>query len=275
MAISIRANINTMVVKLPIGIYLKKDDTRHETCVVRAMDGNDEEVVSEKKLRNNGAKMVTALLARKIIKVGEHDFPNGVGENVVREMFSDDRDTCLVAVRKLMRDEMEIDARCPQCGETEERVIYMSKKLAECKHWGDEEIHQTTNEVGVIEFELPDGLVVFDDSDNSEKICKKGKIQMPTGKMEELVAKNGMKNPGSANSVLLSSCIREIENIRRVDEDVVKAMSRNDREYLSSLVEDAKCGPNFLEEIECYSCDYEYKFMMQLPYFFTSGRSRK
>lgn len=274
MAISIRANINTMEVQLPIGIYLKKDDTRHKTCVVKAMDGNDEEIVSEKRIRNNGAKMVTALLARKIIKVGYNEYPNGVGEKVVSEMFSDDRDTCLVAVRQLMRDEMEIEARCPKCKDSVERVIKMSKKLAECKSWGDEDIHNTTDEVGVIAFDLPDGLIVADDSDGSEFLCKKGKIQMPTGKMEEIIAKNGMKNAGSANSTLLSSCIREIEHIRRVDEDVVKAMSRTDREYLSNLIEDAKCGPNFLVDIECDNCDHEFKFMMQLPYFFTSGRSR-
>lgn len=272
--LKISANVKTKEIILPIGIYLKKYDERFDTCVVVAMDGNDEERVSEKKLRNNGAKIVTALLGRKIIKVGDHDYPKGVGENVAREMFSEDRDTCLFAIRELMRDEMEYEARCPRCSCDIERVVHMSKKLDEISKWGDKEIHNTTNEVGVIAFDLPDGLIVEDTEAGTKLECKKGKIQMPTGKMEENIARDGMKNAGSANTTLLAACVREIENLRRVDEDVIKAMSKADREYLGKLIEEAKCGPTFIDDIECPDCDHKFRFFLQLPYFFTTGRNQ-
>ena len=272
--LQIRANIKTEEIILPMGIYLKKYDQRFNTCVVKAMDGNDEEAMSEKKIKNNGAKIVTKLLASKIIKVGDYDYPNGIGETIAREMFSEDRDTCLVAIRKLMKDEMEITAKCPRCGDEYTGTVLMSQLLDEVEAWGDKECHDETLPVGVLPFELPDGLLVTDD-DKQDVLCKKGKLIMPNGAMEESIASNGLNNVGRANSVLLSACILEIENIRKVDQYVVKAMSRVDREYLTKLINDAKCGPNLVVDLTCENCDNDFQFMLQLPYFFTTGRNQK
>lgn len=274
--LKIRANVNTKEVPLPIGIFLPKEGERFDTCVVKAMDGDDEESMSEKRIRNNGAKIVTAVLAKKIIKVGDYDFPNGVGEKIAREMFSDDRDTCLVAMRQLMNDEMEIKAKCPRCGEEHVGSVFMSEVLNGCSKWGDNaEYHDPSLGVGMVAFELPDGLIVEDDETGKDYVCKKGKLQMPNGVIEEGIAKNGMRNAGVANTVLLASCIKEIENIRVVDQHVVKALSRNDREYLSEVINNAKCGPKLARDITCDNCDNEFQFMLQLPYFFTTGRGQK
>lgn len=276
MAISFKANVKSEEIILPMGIYIKKFDDRFDTCVVKAMDGDDEEAISEKKISNNGAKMVTRLLAKKIIKVGNYDYPDGIGETIAREMFSEDRDTCLVAIRKLMKDEMEVKAKCPQCGESYDGYVFMSDLLKDVSKWGDKEVHDNSLPIGELNFELPDGIIMVDDNDNSEIICKKGKLRMPTGAVEEVIASshNTMNNVGKANSLILSGCIMEIEHIRKVDKYVLQAMSRVDREYLSALLNSAKCGPDLLASIVCDNCDNEYKFMLQLPYFFTVGRSQ-
>lgn len=276
--ISFKANVRSEEIILPMGIYLKKYDERFDTCVVKAMDGDDEEQISEKKIRNNGAKMVTRLLAKKIIKVGDYDYPDGVGESVVREMFSEDRDTCLVAVRKLMRDEMEIKAKCPRCNDTFEGIILMSDLLKDVSKWGDKEVHDESLPMGEINFELPDGIIMTDtEQGGKEVICRKGRMRMPTGAIEETIAasQNNMNNIGKANSLLLSGCILELENIRKIDKYVMQAMSRGDREYLSDLLTKAKCGPDLMTPITCENCDNEYKFMLQLPYFFTTGRGQQ
>ena len=273
--LKIRANSKTEEVILPIGIYISRYDQRFDTCVVKAMNGDDEESMSDKKIRNNGAKIVTALLSKKIIKVGEHDYPNGIGEAIAREMFSEDRDTCLVSIRKLMKDEMEVSTKCPRCGTEHNGSIFMSELLNNCSKWGDnKELHDETLDVGVVKFELPDGLILEDDETGKEVICKKGKLRMPTGVIEENIAKSGMTNAGKANTLLLSACILELENIKKVDQYVVNAMTRLDREYLADIINRAKCGPNLVTDITCENCDNEFKFMLQLPYFFTSGRSQ-
>lgn len=271
-----RANVRSEEIILPIGIYLKKFDQRFDTCVVKAMDGNDEEITTEKKLRNNGAKIVTKLLGKKIIKVGDHDFPDGVGESVVREMFSEDRDTCLVAIRGLMKDEMEVSATCPRCGEKYDGIVSMRQLLDGVRKWEDREDYDESLEVGVVEFELPDGLLVSgDETDGKEVLCRKGKLMMPKGTAEESIAGSRVTSVGKANSLLLSACILEIENIRKVDQYVVQAMSRVDREYLSDVISNAKCGPDLRVKLMCEMCDNEFEFMLQLPYFFTTGQSRK
>lgn len=273
--LKIRANVKTEEIILPIGIYLKKQDMRYDTCVVKAMDGDDEEAISEKKIRNNGAKIITSLLAKKIIKVGDIDFPDGIGENIAREMFTEDRDTCLVAIRGLMRDEMEINTKCPNCGAEYTGIIKMSDVLHECKKWGELDIHDANLPVGVIEFELPDGLILEDSETNTDVICKKGSLIMSNGAIEENIAKVGINNMGKANTALLSACVQSIENIRKVDQYVIKSLSRNDREYLTDLINKAKCGPQMYANIQCEDCDNEFRFMLQLPYFFTSGRGQQ
>lgn len=267
--LKIRANSKTEEIILPIGIYLRKQDERFDTCVVKAMDGDDEEAMSEKKIRNNGAKIVTALLAKKIIKVGDIDFPNGIGETIAREMFSEDRDTCLVAIRKLMKDEMEVNTKCPRCGDEYTGVVFMSELLNNCSKWGDnKEYHDESMEIGTVAFELPDGIIVEDDETGKELLCRKGILRMPTGVVEEGIAKSGMTNAGKANTLLLSACILELENIKKVDQYVVNAMTRVDREYLADVINNAKCGPKMTVDITCDNCDNDFKFMLQLPYFF-------
>lgn len=274
--LQIRANVKKEEIILPIGIYLKKFDQRFDTCVVKAMDGNDEEMMTEKKLRNNGAKIITKLLGNKIVQVGEHEFPNGIGESVAREMFSEDRDTCLVAIRGLMKDEMEVTAKCPLCGEKYEGIVSMKQLLNGVKKWEDREDYDESLETGIIEFELPDGLLISsEETDNKEVLCRKGKLRMPNGVSEEGIAGSRVTSVGKANSLLLSACIVEIENIRKVDQYVVQAMSRVDREYLSDVINKAKCGPNLVVDLVCENCDNEFEFMLQFPYFFTTGQSRK
>lgn len=273
--LKIKANVKQKEIDLPMGIYLKKQDKWYDTCVVEAMDGDVEEGISEKKLKNNGGKIVTSLLAKKIKQVGDVPFPNGVGEQIARDMFSDDRDTCLIEIRGLMKDDMEINPKCPKCGEEETDLIFMSELIKSCTKWGDNsELHDPGLPLGEIVFELPDGLVVENDETHEETICRKGRLRMPIGSIEENIAQNGLNNAGKANTLLLSACILEIEGLRIVDQYVVKAMSRVDREYLADIIQDAKPGPKFIIERDCRDCDTHFKYMIQLPYFFTSGKSR-
>lgn len=271
----LRANIKTTEVALPMGIYLKKHDAYFNTCVVKTMDGDAEESITEKRLRNNGAKMVTRLLATRIIKVGEYDYPDGVGEDTARNMFTEDRDTCIVAIRGLMDDEMAVDATCPKCGEKYPGVIFMSELLAQVKQWGCKDLHDESLPLGVINFELKDGLwVSSEETDNQEVLCKKGTLRMPTGVLEEKIASMNLNSVGKINSVLLASSVTEIEHIRKVDEHVVRAMTRVDREYLTDIVNEAKTGPNMLVDLTCDVCDNDFKFMLNLPYFFTVGKNQ-
>lgn len=262
-----RANVKTKEIKLPIGIEINGEIFK--TCVVKGMDGNDEENISERKIQNNGGKVITQLLARKIIQIGDKEFPNGIGETIARNMFTDDRDTCLFEIRGLMSDIIDCDIVCRLCGEKIEATISISEQLKQMGSWDDKsEYHDSTLPLGVVEFTLPDGLYVSDDETKKELLCRKGKLTIPRGRNEEGIAGENLRNTGKINSLLLASCIIELENIRRVDKYVVQAFSKVDREYLSNLLTKAQPGPKMIVKKECI-CGNTCRHMLQLPYFFT------
>lgn len=276
MAIRIKANIQQREIELPMGILDPKTGEVYKSCTIEAMDGNIEERVSEKKFRNNGAKIVTALLAEKIVALGDRPYSKGIGMAIARTMWTADRDFCLKEIRGLMNDEMEVNTVCSACGEKDEDVLYMSR--IESNKWDDEDDNDAdgirTDEMGVLMFELPDGLLVEDDETHEEHLCKIGRIRLTDGVMEENIATTARENAGIANTNLLAATIVELEHIKIVDSYVVKAMSKRDRDYLSNLLSDNNPGPKFVRERQCSSCGTTYKYVLKLPDFFTSGTNR-
>lgn len=274
MAIKIRANVKTTDVRLPIGIMDPKSGELSKRVTVTGMDGSTEERISEKKIRNNGAKIVTALLAEKVIAVDDKPYPKGIGVTMARNMWSADRDTCLMAIRGLMADDMAVKPKCPECGEVDEDTIYMSR--VPIGDWDPKNAPEGVvyDDVGVIMFELPDGLIVEDEDTKEEYLCKMGKIRLTDGAMEENIARTAQENLGMANTTTLAACITELEHIKIIDTYVVRAMSKRDREYLSKLVSDCSPGPKFIREHTCPNCGAKFQYVLKLPDFFTYGTNQ-
>lgn len=274
MAIKIRANTKTKEVILPIGIIDHRTGEICKRVTVSGMDGNMEEKISEKKVRNNGAKIVTTMLGEKIIAVGNKAYPNGIGSLMARNMWSADRDKCLVEIRSLMADDMTVNPKCTECGEVDEDIIYMSSM--ESSEWDENNPPDgvTYDETGVLLFELPDGLIVEDDETHEELLCKRGKVRLTDGAMEEIIAGSARNNFGAANTTLLAACITEIENIKVVDSYVVKEMSKRDRDYISALINKANPGPKFVRKHTCPNCGATFDYTLRLPNFFTFGTNQ-
>lgn len=262
MAIKIRSKLKTREVILPLGIIINGE--RYTTCVVECLDGKTEEMVSERRVKNNGSKIITEVLANKIKRVGDIDYPNGVGESIARNMFVGDRDTCLFAIRSLMDENIEVEARCPSCGEKMYTDINVNTLLDEIAIWDDCDIA----DLGIIPFELKDGLTIENTETGEIKDCKKGKLKLINGKAEEGVFQN-RNNAGAANTLLLSASIIELENIRKVDASVVRAFTKNDRDYIASLIADNHYGPKMIGNTECPNCGEEINYNFKLTDFFT------
>lgn len=274
MAIKIKANLKTKKVPLPMGIVDSKTGDVYHEVTVAGMDGHDEELVSERKFRNNGAKIVTALLSEKVIAIGDKPYPKGIGMTIARKMWSADRDTCLVNIRSIMADDMQVQPKCPDCGEVDDDTIYMSKM--DIGQWNPDNMPEdvASDELGVLMFELPDGIIVEDDETGEELICKLGRIRLTDGGMEENIAAAARDNMGVANTTLLSASIVELEHIKIVDSYVVQAMSKRDRDYLAQLITDYNPGPKFVREHVCPACGRKFKYLLRLPDFFTFGTNQ-
>ena len=111
--------------ELPKG-YVDKDGTLHREVVLREITGADQEAMLNPSLRNNPAKMLTALLARVIIRIGTLE-KKKIDTSVTAGMFKSDRDFLISKLKEIdSGPDMEIDVECPDCGRKFKAMLDMS-----------------------------------------------------------------------------------------------------------------------------------------------------
>ena len=99
---------------LPKG-YVDDQGTAHREVILREITGADQEAMLSPQLRNNPAKMLTALLARVIMKLGSLE-GGQVDTRVTAAMFKSDRDFLIMKLKEIdSGPELEIDVECPDC----------------------------------------------------------------------------------------------------------------------------------------------------------------
>lgn len=256
------------IFELPIGV-MDKDGALQREVEICNMIGSDEESITDKKVAQNPSVVITTLLARKITRVGTID---KITPQLVRSMFTGDRDMCLMEIRKLsLGNEMKFTIQCPDpdCKQKYEVTVDLEDDI-DIVYW-DKEADPIfdTEKIGYLPFELPDGY-----TDKDGETHKRGIIKLPNGDIEEKLATMLRQNPGKANTALLCACIQELGDLKMVDTKVLREMTRRDREYLTSLLKDAHCGPDFQREVECPYCGNIHKISLELPYFFTANSNQ-
>ncbi len=100
---------------LPKG-FVDKDGTLQREVVLREITGADQEAMLSPQLRQNPAKMLSALLARVIVRLGTID-KSRIDTRVAADLTKRDRDFLIMKLKEIdSGPEMEIDAACPDCG---------------------------------------------------------------------------------------------------------------------------------------------------------------
>ena len=100
---------------LPKG-YVDKEGTLQREVVLREITGADQEAMLTPQLRQNPAKMLTALLARIIVRLGTLD-KSRVDTRVAADLTKRDRDFLIMKLKEIdSGPELEIDVECPDCG---------------------------------------------------------------------------------------------------------------------------------------------------------------
>lgn len=272
--------LNTDVIELPIG-YTDEDGNLHRIAEISEIMGDDEEEITDKKVAKNPGNVITTLLTRKIIRLGDIE---KVTPNIVKNLFIADRDALLVAIRKLSAGEyMQFKTTCPNCQEKDDVIVDLDN--LNNRTWEElmEEYPELADmERGYVPFELqrgvyeeikPKDMADYDEDDLVDGqyiLHKKGVIRFPKGDVEERLSTIVRNNAGKANTALLTNCIEKLGTLRMVDTKIVKTdMSRFDREYLTKILRDFKCGPNLQRDVDCPFCRYSHTVTLELPYFFT------
>jgi len=111
--------------ELPKG-YVDDKGQVHKEVTIREITGADQEAMLNPQFRNNPAKMLTALLARVIVKLGALE-GRQVDTAVTASMFKSDRDFLIMKLKEIdSGPEMEIDVECPECGKKFKAMLDIS-----------------------------------------------------------------------------------------------------------------------------------------------------
>ena len=111
--------------ELPKG-YVDEKGEVHKEVVLREITGADQEAMLNPQLRNNAAKMLSALLARVMVRLGSLEKAK-INTHVAASMVKTDRDFIIMKLKEIdSGPEMDIDVECPDCGKKFKAMLDIS-----------------------------------------------------------------------------------------------------------------------------------------------------
>ncbi len=242
--------------ELPVG-FLDEDGAVQRTAVLRKMTGRDEAVMSDKRYRNNGARMVTELLGNCLVRLGALEKP---GPKVARDLYSADRHYLLVKLREItFGGEMEATYTCPTCREATPMVEDLASLSVTRLHDG-----QVPEDVAV---ELADGYV-GPEGEVHERIV----FRYPTGTDEEKIASAARENPTRGRNALMARCLRGLgtiteERLQTLGTSIFDSLTLSDRAEVDKALNEGGPGVRMRREVSCSGCGRTYTAALDLSNF--------
>lgn len=229
--------------------YVDKDGVCHKTFTIREMTGADEEYIHRADIKSNGARVITALLSRCVLSVGTLT-KKSVGnpkewENIFKEMLSGDRDIIMLAIRReSVGDTIEVTHTCPNpdCKAKLKTMLSL-----------DELVINEFDGIREIPFELPKGY-----KDRKGEFHKKGIMRRPNGLDGELLTPLAKNNLAKAETTLLTRICR-FEDGTHIDESIMSGLTKRDRDYLLSVLNDHPMGVDMTVDVMCDRCGEYFK----------------
>ncbi len=236
---------NTKVI-LPIGYEV--DGVRYRNVVIDEMTGIDEENLSSRKVRNNGAKAISLLLRRCIQSIEgvleqKRDPLSLIDDKFVRNMYVADRDYLILCIRVLSgNSELMTTVECPECGHETDKLINL--KDLDVYEWDESEPVE-------LRVDLPRGFYDKPTSEYKNKVV----WAFPKGYGQEKIASRPENEMGTH---LIALGLREVEGMSTLPmpEDVRK-LSVRDRNALAEAILENAVGVDTKVVVECESCGHE------------------
>ena len=242
--------------ELPVG-YIDDDGRVHRTATLRKMRGHEEALLADRKLRKNGGKLVTELLASCLKQLGDL---KPVTRQVVSQLTSADRNYLLLELRKItFGEELAANYTCPVCGE----INHVLENLEELPV-------SRVNGSGPPEIvvELEDGY-----EDKGGEFYTTMVFRLPTGADEEKTADIVKDNPSRGMNALLTRCLQSLDDIpsnRReaLGTKLMSDLTMGDRARIEKAFRQDTPGVNLTREVECESCGHRFQTSLDLTSFF-------
>jgi hypothetical protein len=244
-------------VELPVG-HVDDDGRLHKLATLRKMTGHEEALLGDRKLRQNGGRLVTEVLSSCVKKLGELE---PVTPQVISSLTSADRNYLLLELRKItFGDEIDATYVCPVCGETT-RLLQDLNELPVRKLNGEGPIQ--------IAVELDDG---YEDRDG--EFYRQMVFRLPNGLDEERVAAISKDNPSRGMTALLTRCLVALgdmpqERREGLGTKVINDLTMADRGCIEQTFRQEMPGLDMSQEVECGSCGRRFQTTLDLTGFFS------
>jgi hypothetical protein len=228
--------------ELPYGV---KDEAGilHKEIELIEMNGVVDETIARPEIRTNIGKVVGAVIGVCLKRVGTLT-PQKLGrtkwEKMITEMYMGDRDFIMFKLREITYgNELELNLQCPHCAD---RILHVVELAT------DIEIRQPQGDPDRIPFELPRGV-----KNKDGVLVTEGFMKLPTGFDQEQMDNMLRKNPGQANTTLLTRAVQELGDIE-LSSMIIRNLNKRDRDYLVQQLAESMFGPKMVLEINCPSC---------------------
>ena len=244
-------------VELPVG-YVDTDGRPHRKVHLRKMTGQEEALLADKKLRQNGARLVTEVLASCVRRLGDI---SPVTRQIISQLSSPDRNFLLLELRKItFGQELESTYVCPSCaGHT--TMVQDLDDLPLRRLNGE-----YTKEIVV---ELEDGY-----EDKGGEVHTTMVFRLPTGEDEERTASTVKENASQGMNALLTRCLTGLGNMpapRReaLGTKLISDLTMSDRARIERTMRAEMPGVDMTQKIECENCGRSFQTSLDLTRFFS------
>ena len=241
---------------LPIG-YLDADGRMHRAAVLRKMTGRDEAIMADRANRNNGARMISELLASCLVRLGPIERP---GRRVTQALYSADRQFLLLKLREItFGPELQASYSCPTCREASTQTEDISALPVRSLEEG----------------EFPRDMVVdLEDGyqDRNGTLYETMVFRYPTGDDEERIAPIIRENASHGKNALMARCLKAVGDMPRPRVEVLGTsifndLTLSDRALIDKVLNNGGPGIQMRRELVCNNCGRQFTATLDLSNF--------
>jgi len=211
------------------------------TAEVRELNGADEEAVARV---NDLSKGLMLILERAVTKLGDKK-PD---KDILDALLAGDRELLLLAIRKqTFGSEVTIQgAFCEECPDEMTLTIDLDKD---------------------VKMKKLEGSSAFDVACNIGSV----KVHLPTGNTQKQLVNSGSKTAPELDSIVLKSCVLEINGQAVLDPNAILKLSVKDRRTILTAISERNPGPQLSSiKKDCPNCGREVPLPLTLADLFQS-----
>jgi hypothetical protein len=242
-----------MQVRLPIG--LKVEDTVVTEIEIKELDGFSRQIIADKELKKNQARLTTALLKHCIVSIGG----KAPAEEQIRHMFVTDRNSVIVYLQKhSIGNEIKTRYICPWCEAGFDLVEDLSTlEFTQWEDWKNE-----------IEIDLPKGYTDKDGNTHSQLV-----LGIPTGYDEEILNSVLARNYGEWCNALIARKVKsfgslDMNKFSGLGVKIIQALSLKDIDAIIQAMTMNMPGFGIKHVVACSSCGRDSQQILDMSYFF-------